>query len=158
MKLFKHGSVILFLLLTACYHRPQNDPIEMPQVSTQGRYYASLVFENLSHGYTDRAQQNLSMALLKSPFDPVVLDTAGYYYEKTGDLKKANFYYHRAVTTCTKSAVVNNNYGAFLCRNGAFKPSVKYFLTAARLSPRCSNIQNQALRNAQYCYSRVKNL
>jgi type IV pilus assembly protein PilF len=149
--------VLLILTLCGCVHNKQN-------ISNQQNYYdsskakarenASLVFNYLRQGYTDYAQEKLHLALAQAPDDPVVLDIAGYFYEKTGRIKLANRYYKQAVIAAPYSGIAKNNYGAFLCRNGYYKASIPYFLQAST-TPR-TPVTREALENAQYCRMKIK--
>lgn len=149
-------AFILLLLLASCRgeQQPQTNTLHLTYNQNIARQHASLVFSYLSKGYTDRAQENMRLALDEAPLDPVVLDTAGYYFEKTGDLRTANFYYRKAVMTSPTSGIVKNNYGAFLCRNGKYKASVKYFLEASKVKD--TPITQEALRNAECCYKKMQ--
>ena len=92
-------SLIFILLgLTGCIfdtETPPPAPKHNPKVDT-AREYCHQVFTYLHKGYTDFAQDKLRMALQYAPKDPVVLDTAGYFYEKTGRIKLAKLIQGRA--------------------------------------------------------------
>lgn len=141
-------SFLIFLLLSACatqYNEPQ--PLSASQV--MARDNAQLVFMFLHRGYTDKAYDHLQTALQQAPDDPVILDTAGYYYEKIGVISVANRYYKQAVIVAPKSGITKNNYGAFLCRNGYYKESLPLFQAAAATPG--TPIYSLAVKNEKYC-------
>lgn len=149
IRIFK--SVLLLIstfALISCIHQ-QNTPQRISPSQEAARENAHLVFNYLHRGYTDKAHEKLEIALQQAPRDPVILDTAGYYYEKIGILKIANRFYKQAVISAPYSGIAKNNYGAFLCRNGYYKESLPLFKQAAA-TPN-TPITRLALKNEQYC-------
>ena len=142
--------LFIAIIITGCAHHQNNSsqPTMNPS-QTAARENAHLVFNYLHHGYTDKALEKLQIALQQAPNDPVILDTAGYYYEKTGQLKIADQFYKQAVTSAPNSGITKNNYGAFLCRNGYYKESLPYFKQAA-ITPN-TPINREAYKNEQFC-------
>jgi type IV pilus assembly protein PilF len=157
IRLYRVFFILMALMLSGCIHHKQNLPTsEQPYDSSKSsaRKNAQLVFNYLHQGYTDFAQEKLQIALQQAPYDPVVLDTAGYFYEKTGRIKVANRYYKQAVSSAPLSGFAKNNYGSFLCRNGYYEASIHYFLEAAAMPH--TPITRQALDNAKYCKLQIK--
>jgi type IV pilus assembly protein PilF len=103
----------------------------------------------LHQGETDRALEKINLALEQAPNDPLVLDSAGFYHEKSGEIEVANGYFFKALVLAPTSGTIRNNYGAFLCRNGYSKASIEYFLQAAR-TPNYAEAA-QAYSNAKTC-------
>lgn len=97
-----------------------------PNVSL-ARHNAKSGLNYLAQGYTDLAEEKLTQALAEGPEDPDVLGAMGYYYEKTGDIGKANQYFYAAILYHPDSITSRVNYGAFLCRNGYYQESLHYF-------------------------------
>lgn len=146
--------IIPLLLFSGCMaHKQPPKPHYDPRLE-RARENAHLVFNYLHQGYTDYAFEKLQIALQLAPADPVILDTAGYFYEKTGRIKLANRYYKEATIVSPYSGIAKNNYGAFLCRNGYYRASIPYFLEAASM-PR-TPVTREALANAQYCRVQMK--
>lgn len=145
---------ISIVVLSACHTNHQTNTPNLPTARDIARENAHQVFNYLHQGYTDKAYEKLQLALQQAPDDPVILDTAGYYYEKIGLLKIANQYYKSAIAAAPHSGITKNNYGAFLCRNGHYKSSIPYFIAASkeRNTPVCA----EALRNAAYCKQQMQ--
>lgn len=141
--------LILLIMVNGCAHRNTDTQPNLSSSQQAARENASLVFSYLHRGYTDKAKEKLELALTQAPEDPVVLDTAGYYYEKIGILKLANRFYKQAVISSPHSGITKNNYGAFLCRNGYYKAALPLFQQAA--AAKNTPITGQAMRNEQYC-------
>jgi type IV pilus assembly protein PilF len=151
---FRCIFLLIILLLNGCHARHQTTTPTVSPSRIAARENAHLVFSYLHQGYTDKAYEKLQLALTQAPDDPVILDTAGYYYEKTGRLRAANRYYKEATVASPYSGIAKNNYGAFLCRNGYYKASIPLFLQAAA-TPH-TPITQQARQNAQYCSLKLK--
>lgn len=134
-------------LLSGCHSQHQTTPITANKVAARAK--AQRVFTYLHQGYTDKAYEQMQAALYLAPDDAVVLDTAAYYYEKTGRLDIANRYYKQAIQEAPLSGITKNNYGAFLCRNGWYKQSLPYFTEAVRA--KYTTINGEAYKNWQYC-------
>lgn len=147
--IFRIFFLLILLTLNGCHIQPQ---VTTPTISPDrlaAREKAHMVFNYLHQGYTDKAYEKLQAALYQAPDDPVILDTAGYYYEKTGRIKIANQYYRQAVKQAPYSGITKNNYGAFLCRNGFYKQSLPFFLQATK--SKHTPITQEAYKNWQYC-------
>jgi type IV pilus assembly protein PilF len=152
IRLKKFLFITLLLMLTSCVQHSQKQVNQRnwhDASREKARENAYLALNYLRQGYTDYAQEKLQLALQQAPKDTVVLDTAGYYFEKTGRIKLANHYYKQAIVAAPYSGIAKNNYGAFLCRNGYYKASIGYFLQAST-TPR-TPITREALENAKYC-------
>lgn len=150
-------SLIIFFLISACsnYH-PQTavTPKPVSSVNTTSHANAELALKYLHQGYTDKAQEVIRTSLAKNPNDPLMLDVAAWYYEKTGSLDIADQYYRRAILVAPYSGDAKNNYGAFLCRNGNYEKSILYFIKAYK-TPGYQK-REQAKVNAYYCTNEIE--
>lgn len=151
-------KILLFpilLILAGCCHQNGNGRMQpyFPE-KKQARSNATLSLAYLKQGDTGRAYESLQLALKQAPNDPAVLDIAGYYYEKTGDLSTANGYFAQATLVSPQSGIAKNNYGAFLCRNGYYEASIPLFRQAAAIQN--TPIRYQARENAKYCKEKMQ--
>jgi type IV pilus assembly protein PilF len=140
---------ILTLFLSACFRNTAGSLNVTYPNESQGRYNASIALEYLGKGRSDIAIQKINEALTQAPQDPLVLQAAGYFWEKMGDLELANRFYFKALTIAPASATIRNNYGAFLCRNGYSRTAIQNFMIAAH-SPNSAE-SALAYSNARYC-------
>ncbi len=158
MNTMKECSVILpimFVTLTSCCYHNQNGSMKPYFIDTKSaRIHASSVFSYLHKGDMFHANEELKLAMKAAPNDPIVLDTAGYFYEKIGNTSLANGYFAEAVNTSPDSGIARNNYGAFLCRNGFYDASLPLFRQAAA-TPN-TPIKGLALKNIAYCKNQMQ--
>jgi type IV pilus assembly protein PilF len=146
--------LILFTLTGCCYQNGNGRMQPYFPEKNQARGNAQAALTYLQQGYTDKSYDSLQLALKQSPNDPAILGIAGYYYEKTGNLPRANGYYAQATLVSPQSGIAKNNYGAFLCRNGYFEASIPLFKQAAAIQN--TPIRYQALENAKYCSEKMQ--
>jgi type IV pilus assembly protein PilF len=84
----------------------------------------------LQQGKLELALEKLEKAL---KFDSSYVDAhtvIAVLYERINDLRKASEHYKRAAELAPRNGAVNNNYGAFLCREGRFDEAAQRFSTA----------------------------
>ncbi len=145
---------MMILFITACgTTQRMTMSTQFPNLNA-ARANCRAALDYLHQGYTNLAQERIVLALDQAPRDPLVLDSAGYYYEKTGNLDLANRYFLNAVLLNPHSALANNNYGAFLCRNNRnVAPANWYFQTAAE--PK-NDLTREAKANAAYCTQKMQ--
>jgi Tfp pilus assembly protein PilF len=105
------------IILTSCYHSSHGSMSILTPNAQFAEHNAQLGLAYLEKGYTNLAQEKLQLALTQAPHDPLVLDSMGYYYEKTGELSQANKYFLGALLYNPNSETANRNYKAFLYRN-----------------------------------------
>lgn len=127
----KKASIIIFILftLTGCVgymDRNNQQTTDYPNRALAHKN-AELALFYLKQGYTNLAYEKLQQAEEQAPNDPVVVDSMGYYYEKTGQLDKASQYFYGALLYAPESITAQKNYGAFLCRNGYYQEAIRYF-------------------------------
>ncbi len=98
--------------------------LEAAKINTQ------LGLAYLNHGNRPRAKSKLLNAIKLAPHSADVNAGFAYYLEQSGDLDKADQYYHKAIALSDNSGAQLNNYGTFLCRNKRYEEADKYFVKA----------------------------
>jgi len=101
-------------------HHPINAKAQLGMVYLQQTHFSA-------------ARTILYEAVHEQPKIPANWYTLAYLEETTGAEKRAKQYYQHAITLAPQSGAGHNNYGAFLCRHGQSKASIREFLTAAKL-------------------------
>jgi type IV pilus assembly protein PilF len=140
---------IVPLTLSACFRNDTGSwQVTYPYLQ-DARSNAGLALDYMQLGRTDMAVEKINLALQQAPTDPIVLEAAGYFQEKSGDIGLANRYFLKALTIAPTSGTIRNNYGAFLCRNGYSRTSIEYFLQAAHTPD--PQVEAEAYANARYC-------
>ena len=117
--------LITCLLLITCSAKPSLNP-------TAAAYNTQLGLAYLQNGNMPSAKNKLLLALQESPNDPMILDTMGYFLEKTGDAQVAQQYYLHALALAPHNGATHNNYGAYLCRHKYYRAAIKHFLVAVQ--------------------------
>jgi type IV pilus assembly protein PilF len=147
-------ACIVGLTLTACSipAPPASMNITHPNEAA-GRFNAEQGLFYLHSGDTIVAHEKFVLALEQAPTDPLTLDAAAFYYEKTGDLTLANNTFFYALLLAPNSGTIRNNYGAFLCRNGYSHESILYFMKSAK-TPHYADAA-EAYANAKFCAERL---
>jgi type IV pilus assembly protein PilF len=142
--------LLILILSGCCYYRYERASMNtyLPNAS-QARTNAQSGLRNLQAGYTDLAQEQLELAAQQNPKDPAVLDALAYFYEKTGQIDKANQYYMQALLLGPNTYEANALYGAFLCRNGYYAESIQYFRKAAHNPNR--DLATRSFNDGHYC-------
>lgn len=125
----KRIIIFIFLLwgLTGC---------TLPNAALQNAQAANYNIE-LALGYLQannlaRAKHKLLLAEQQAPNDPAVQDAMAYFLERTGEPKRAEQYYQKAIQLAPKSGKTQNNYGAFLCRQGRYQQALVHFHLAVQ--------------------------
>jgi type IV pilus assembly protein PilF len=93
---------------------------------------ARLGIEYLGQSEIPLAKAKLLMAIAQDSNDPMVNDAFAYFLEKTGETKKAEDYYLRAIKYGKNSGVALNNYGTYLYRQRRYYDALRYFLLATK--------------------------
>jgi type IV pilus assembly protein PilF len=112
-------------------------------------YNVQLGLGYLQEKEVSRAKEKLLLAVNQAPRWPVALDALAYFYEITGNIPEADKYYRKAVRFARQSGQAQNNYGAFLCRQGRYQEAQWHLLQAAQ-NPSYVN-SAQAYENAGLC-------
>lgn len=84
----------------------------------------------LREGYPVRAKEKLNRAHQLAPQLPQVHYAMGYYLESTGETTQAKAAYQKAIKLNPQGGVEHNHYGAFLCRQQAYRASEVEFMRA----------------------------
>ena len=116
-------------------------------------YNTQLAIIYMREGRLDLAQNKLAEALKQAPHLVDVHSALALYYERIGRLQEANHQYKLALRYGDGDPDTLNNYGAFLCRQGKYRESIRYFVKAS------NNINystpDQALSNAGLCALKI---
>ncbi len=102
------------------------------QTKNAATFNTQLGIAYLNQGNLPRAKRKLLRALELTPNSSDVNGAMAYYLEKTGDFKKAESYYRKALSLASAKGAQSNNYGTFLCRRERYKEAELYFLKAAQ--------------------------
>lgn len=88
----------------------------------------------LKAGNVERAQSKLNLATLQDENSSLVSGAMAYFLEMTGEPKKAEQYYQKAIRQADNASKgdANNNYGAFLCKQKRYTQAIEYFLVAVQ--------------------------
>lgn len=133
IKSIKISFCILLSVLTACksIEKKQDEDVIVinSRVSQEkaSRYNVQLGMAYLRQDNVVRAKRKLVTALKQDPKSASANGAIAYFFEKTGQLEKANDYYHKAMALAPGSGAEYNNYGAYLCRRGHYNEAEKYF-------------------------------
>lgn len=139
-KINRHLFTAGLFLLVSCGH---------PQLETVVPYHIQLGMGYLKQNDMPRAKRNLLMALDEMHDSPDSYGAMAYYFEKTGNTKEAARFYKKALSVNPHYGPALNNYGAFLCRQGAYGEADKYFQKAV-FEPRYEH-PAEAYENAGLC-------
>lgn len=129
---------------------PEANPAEAAQANVQ------LGVRYLQQGKRDLAMEKLQKALDQDPDAPEVHSALAILYEQMGDIEAAEEHLEEALDLAPDDPAVANNYGAFLCRRGRYRESLRYFTDAAR-NPRYGT-PAAAWTNAGICAERIPDL
>jgi type IV pilus assembly protein PilF len=110
---------------------------------------ASAINVQLGIGYLQQnnlefASEKLFKVLRQNPDSASAHNAYGILQERLKQTELAEFHYNKATKLDPKDSQANNNYGAFLCRNGREKKSEKYFLQA---------LKNPLYKTPEYAYT-----
>lgn len=119
---------------------------------------ASAVNVQLGIGYLQQnnlelANEKLSKALRQDPNSASAHNAYAILQDRLLQAEKAEYHYKRATELDRKDSQANNNYGAFLCRNGRELESEKYFMRA--LDNPLYGTPEYAYTNASICLIKV---
>lgn len=117
------------------------------------KYNTRLAMGYMQQGRMDLAQNKLAEALRQSPKMPAVHNALALYYARTGRPKEANHQYKLSLDYDPGNPNTQNNYGAFLCRQGKYRKSIGYFVKASENLGYDS--PDKALANAGLCALKI---
>jgi type IV pilus assembly protein PilF len=100
----------------------------------------------LSQGQIARAKGKLTHAIKLAPNSPETHSAMAYFKERVGDVKDAEKEHKKAIKLGMGGGAVNNNYGAFLCRQGRIKEADVAFQKALadKYYPRTADVYENA--------------
>jgi len=115
----------------------KDEHASLEQESTVDFYKAALLNVEmgeayLAQGQIPRAKQKFIHALELKPKLPEAHTSIGFFYEKVGDLKEAEYHYKQAINYGSGKGRFYNNYGTFLCRQSRYKEADKAFNNAIK--------------------------
>jgi len=142
---------ILYFSLCACSttYPAQTDKISAAEINTK------LALAYLDHNDAARGKAKLLLAQKQAPLDPAVWYVSGYFWERTGERAAANQAYLNAIKLAPTLGAAQNNYGAFLCRQGQYSAAISHFLLAIA-DPNYLSIVG-AYENAAQCALKIPN-
>ena len=150
------GILLILLSLSACnsvqntqIKNDENTKIQTAKINTK------LGIAYLERRDTIRAKKKLLLALRQAPNIPEPWYSMAYFLEATGDPQTANTYYLKAIALAPERGDSQNNYGTYLCRNGAYKTSISHFDLATK-DPNYTNPAD-AFENAAACAMKIPN-
>lgn len=146
-------------MLSACssmLHPASSTTAAKPAVApnpTAANYNVQLGVGYLQQGDMQQAKSKLLLAIAQAPTSAPARDAMAYYLENTGDPKSAEQYYQQAINLDAKSGSAQNNYGAFLCREGRYPEADQHFMLAVQ-DPNYLNTA-EVYENAGLCIMQV---
>jgi len=126
------GAAALLVALSGCVSsNPPASGGSKASPKMAARYNTELAIDYMKEGRMDLAQRKLAAARKQAPHLAEVHNGLALYYERIGENKRANREYRKSLDDAPGDPSTLNNYGAFLCRNGHPRKSLKYFTRAA---------------------------
>lgn len=155
MKPARLALFLSLLLPSACVTvAPENLP--EPDYQQAAKVNVQLGVRYMQQGKYDLAMDKLQKALEQDDEDPDVHTALAVLNEQMGDAAAAREHYNEAYDLAPDDPSIQNNFGAFLCRQGEYEDSVEYFAEAAR-NPQY-NTPAAAWTNAGICAERIPDL
>lgn len=156
------AAILILLCLCGCKTNdpgreqdavPVNNKVNLTKASD---YNVQLGMAYLKQGNMSRAKRKLVTALNQTPHSASANGAMAYFFETTGQSKKADEYYRKAMKMAPGQGAELNNYGTFLCRRGYYQQAEQYFKKAIS----DVNYVNSpaALENAGLCALEAKHL
>lgn len=150
------GCVVGFaaMLLAGCV-TSSSSPGQFGKTSPKlaARYNTQLAIAYMQQGRMDLARSKLADALRQAPKMPEVHNALALYYERTGRPHQAEQQYKLSLDYDPGDPSTQNNFGTFLCREGKYRESIRYFVKAS------NNLNydtpDKALANAGLCALRI---
>lgn len=128
---------------------PEKDPEDAALVRLQ------LALEYLKLNKTAQAKQNLDRAATLAPKMAGIQTSYAYYYQRVGEIVKAEQAYRLAVKRFPENANMRNNFGAFLCDLKRYDEADEQFVEAINTE---GNAQMaNSYENAGLCALRASN-
>lgn len=119
---------LLALALSACASSPElGDDGEESAATRAAAVNTQLGTEYLNRGQYEVALEKLKKAIRSDKNFAPAHTVLGVLYEQLGEEELAHTHYRRALDITPRDGEVNNNYGAYLCRNGRMNEAQPYF-------------------------------
>ncbi len=155
-KLINTGLVVGFAFLLGGCNTATTIPDPAAKVNPKAASYnVQLGMAYLKEGNRLRARRKLLLALKQGPKMQETYDAMGYFLEKTDQPEQADYYYRKALSFNERNGNSQNNYAAFLCRQGRYNDAIQHFMVAVKdpdyLTP------DMAYQNAGYCAMQIPN-
>lgn len=140
-------------LLAGCVTSSSSPAKQKASPRKAAMYNTQLAIIYMREGRMDLAQNKLAEALKQAPHLVDVHNALALYYERIGRIQEADHQYKLSLEYSEGNPDTLNNYGAFLCRQGKYRESLKYFVRAS------NNIDystpDKALANAGLCALKI---
>ena len=133
--IYRTFFLVVFLFLQSCHYDLGLNGNTSPSTQRQAEaasYNTQLGLAYLQEGQRPRAKQKLLKAYDQAPDSPNVNAAMGFFFEKTGDVKKATEFFDKALSLAPHDGIQLNNYGAYLCRQKHYADAEGYFLKAVK--------------------------
>lgn len=159
MKLIKLSLIIIgCLLISACntMRGNENNMVAQAYNPAAAKINVQLGVGYLGEGQMQRAKHKLMIGLQQDPKSSVAHNAMAYFFEMTGDLQQAEKYYKKGLYLSSGDGASQNNYGTFLCRQGKYGESLRYF-TAAVKHPNYIHVP-EAYENAGLCSEKIPDI
>lgn len=124
--------IVFFLALLAACQTSRNYDDNSSHKIRAAKINVRLGMAYLERNDTPRAKQKLLLAMEQAPQLPETWYAMGYFEESTGNKQKASEFYLKSLSLAPKRGDALNNYGTYLCRNGDYVNSIRYFLQATQ--------------------------
>lgn len=141
--MFKAGKyffIVICILIQSCQPKSINSEVHNPKkdLNKAALLNVQLGLGYLKQGDRPKAKKKLLTALDEAPKSAEAHAAMAYYLEQTNEIKQSKTYYLKAIALAEEKGAQLNNYGAFLCRHGAYDKAETYFLNATK-EPRYLN-------------------
>jgi type IV pilus assembly protein PilF len=146
------GLLLLFMTLLGCNTSRTRMNTPLP---TAASYNVQLGVLYLEQGEMASAKQKLLLAMQQAPHWSPALDALAYFWELTGEPKRAEEFYKKAVQLDPGSGAALNNYAVFLCRSKRYEVAEKYFILATADVNYVNVVK--AYENAGLCAVKINN-
>ncbi|MCH9665100.1 MAG: tetratricopeptide repeat protein [Gammaproteobacteria bacterium] len=144
LKLF--GAISIVLSLTACVTTPEARE-EQDAIYEPANAHIELALSYVASREFPAALEQLEKSTNLAAVNPELDHAYGIYYQKTGDIDKAEVSFRAAVRKDPTNPQYNNNYGVLLSQTGQYKEALKRFSVAysnEEYSNRASAYENYA--------------
>ncbi|NOX08385.1 MAG: type IV pilus biogenesis/stability protein PilW [Gammaproteobacteria bacterium] len=142
--------LLSFLILSACTSQGLQ---KKSSASKAAKINVQMGITYMGNHYYDLALEKLKRALDQDSQLPSAHNAIAVLYGVLKDTKKADYHFRQALQLQPEYPEAHNNYGQYLCRQGAFDQAEKQFQQAAT-SPLYRSAHNAYL-NAGLCLLRV---